>query len=347
MKSPCWLPFYSILVLAGLVVLATQLCPILRPPLETTLPVKDNTLKLGIGTWPGFCSAMVGKEKGFFEGINVEHKVLDGTPARHAAFQSGGIDIMISSLDVFVQEAASGIKGEIVLITDESSGGDGMVAKLDIKTAADLKGKKIAFARATPSHFLLYKVLQKNNLLPKDIIEVKVEDPTHAGQAFLGGSVDAAVTWEPLLTEVKEKGKGHILFTTRDYPGIVVDVLIASEKLIQNPDLLIHFIEGWLKSVDYIEQHPEESAQIIAKGLGIKNEDVQGMMMGLRFAGIKRNRDFFEGDTASETKIAAMLKDAGNFWVSQQIIESTPITDSLISPISINYFSQNRKGYYD
>src|ERR1039458_1766913 len=70
-------------------------------------------LRLGIATWPGFTSAMVGQAKGFFPGLNIENVVLDDPSARHAAFQGGQIDIMVSSADVFAQEVAQGIKGEI------------------------------------------------------------------------------------------------------------------------------------------------------------------------------------------------------------------------------------------
>ena len=304
---------------------------------------KVDKITLGIATWPGFASGIVGMEKGFFEGIELEHRILDDAPARHAAFQSGDIDIMISSLDVFAQEAAQGIKGKIFIITDESFGGDGIVAKPEIKTPEDLKGKKVAFALATPSHFLLYKVLEKYNLSPSDIQQVKVDDPGHAGQAFLGGSVDAAVTWEPFLTEVKEKGKGHILLTTREYPGIIIDVLVASDKLLQKPKLLERFINGWLRSVEYIKKYPDESSKIIAKGLKIKSEDVEGMMAGLRFADQARNEDFFNAKDPSQTKLAKRMLEAANFWKSQGIISNVPPISDLIADVSIEYFFSGRK----
>jgi len=306
-------------------------------------PEHPTKITVGIATWPGFASGIVGMEKGFFEGIELDHRILDDAPARHAAFQSGDIDIMISSLDVFAQEAAQGIKGKIFLITDESFGGDGIVAKSEIKTPEQLRGKKIAFALATPSHFLLYKVLEKHNLSPSDIQQVKVDDPGHAGQAFLGGSVDAAVTWEPFLTEVKEKGKGHILLTTHEYPGIIVDVLVASDKLLREPELLRRFIRGWLRSVEYIKKHPDESPKIIAKGLKIKSEDVEGMMAGLRFADQARNEDFFNAKNSSQTKLAKMMLEAANFWKSQGIIEKTIPAEDLISTVSTEYFSGKRK----
>jgi len=278
--------------------------------------IQQTNIKIGIVTWPGFCSAMVGQEKGFFgDNIKIEHKILDDSEARHAAFQSGTVDIMISSLDVFAQEYAQGLKGEVFLVTDESWGSDGMVVKEDINTAAELKGKNIAYARATPSQFLLYKVLFEQGLTFESIKQTVVNDPSLAAQAFLGGSVDAAVTWEPFLSEVKERKKGN-------------------EKFAQNPELIKEFITGWLKSVDYIKQHPEEASQIIAKGLNVKDEDITGMMAGLKFADKQTNDRLFK-----TKKLDEVFESAFNFWKSQGIIEKNAKFKNAINKTAIEYFN--------
>lgn len=311
--------------------------------LQNTVTRHDK-LVIGIGTWPGFAIGMVGQEKGLFDGIDVEFKILDDPSARHIAFQSGAIDIMVSSADVYVGEAARDIKGngKIILVTDESSGSDGIVAGAAIKTPADLKGKKIAFVQATPSQFLLYKVLQKHGLSLADIQQVKVSDPSDAAKAFTSGSVDAAVTFEPFLTEASAQGKGHVLLTTKDYPGTVVDVLVASDKVSNNSDLLKRFIEGWYRSVNYTKDHQGLAAVIIAKGLKIQYEDVEEMMAGLNLADLTRNKEFFNNEDPGKTSIAALLGDAGGFWKSQGFISQERPAGNLISPNAAKYFNSAR-----
>lgn len=300
-------------------------------------PPDSISIQLGIGTWPGFATAMVGVEKGFFDNITVETRILDDSNARHSAFQSGDIDIMISSIDVYSQEAARGIGGIVFLVTDESYS-DGIVATDEIKTIADLKGKKIAYAQATPSHYLLLKVLDDADITISDIEQVIVDDPGRAGDAFLGGAVDAAVTWEPLLSKVVESGKGRILVTTKDYPDIIVDILVASDKLAANEELLKRFMDGWLKSVDYIKEHPRESAQIMSKGLNVPTEDVEGMMAGLQYADRVRNAHFFDSTQPGETRLASIFRDAGKYWQEVKIIEKPIPAVGRISPIACKYF---------
>ena len=264
-------------------------------------------LSIGIATWAGFGTGMVGMEKGFFDNIVVETRFLDDSTARHSAFISGGIDIMISSVDLYAQEAAQQITGQLFLVSDESVGGDGIVAADDIKTIADLRGKKVAFNRGGPSDYLLYKALSSKGISIDEIVQMEVDDPSKAGDAFLGGAVDAAVTWEPFLSQVVESGKGHILLTTKDYPDIIVDILVASDKLAANEELLKRFMDGWLKSVDYIKAHPKEAAQIMSKGMNLPAEDVEGMMAGLRYADRARNAYFFDSTPPGQTKPASIF----------------------------------------
>lgn len=299
-------------------------------------------ITIGIATWPGFAIGMVGQNKGIFKekGLELEYRIIDDMPARHAAFRSGDLDIMISSVDLWTIESAQGIKGKAFLVTDVSWGGDGIVARKEIKSLRDLKGKRVAFARGTPSHFLLYKALKQAGLSPEDIIQVKVDDPGHAAQAFLGGSVDAAVTWEPFLTEVVRKGKGHILVTSRDIRDSIVDILVASEKLAANRELLEAFIEGWLASVEYVKAHPEEAARIIAEGLNVKPGDVEGMMAGLKLADREMNRYYFEGRSVTDSRLARIYEEAAAFWKSQGIIDHIVPAREVISETAFAYFNR-------
>jgi NitT/TauT family transport system substrate-binding protein len=279
---------------------------------------------IGSATWPGFASGMIGKQRMLFHNLDVEYRIIDDLTARHAAFRSGTIDVMTTSIDLWVQESAQGLVGKAFLVTDESAGGDGIVARNEITNPSQLRGKKIAFARATPSHYLLFKVLQQAGLTPSDIQQIRVEDPGNAGQAFLGGSVDAAVTWEPFLTQVRDSGKGHILASTKDFPGIVVDVLVASPRAVANQDLLDTLISGWLASVSSINANPKSAVPVLAAGLGVKPEDAQGMMLGLRLADAERNRYYLCSPTPARSHLLDVVKDAGSFWKEQGVIPNVP-----------------------
>lgn len=299
-------------------------------------PSQQRKVQMAIATWPGFAIGFVAQEQGYFGDLDIEFVTMDDSSARHAAFQSGKIDVMISSADVFVQERAQGINGTVFLVTDESAGGDGIVVQPRIDHPTDLRGSRIAYARATPSHYLLYRVLKQSGLTPSDITPVVVEDPGHAGQAFIGGTVDAAVTWEPLLTQVRESGKGRVLITTKEMPGTIVDVLVASKSLTKDANILESIIRGWLKGVQYAKENSEEAAIIMARGLNIPSEEAKGMMAGLKLADTARNKHFLCQATNNQPALSEVLKDAGKFWHSQGIIQDIPDVDSMLSSTLCN-----------
>lgn len=296
-------------------------------------------LTVGIGTWAGFATGILGDARHLFDNIKVETRILDDNAARNAAFQSGDLDIMISSVDVFAQEAAIGVQGNAILITDESWGGDGIVSRNDIVSPSDLRGKTIAYARGTPSHYLLHKVLESAGLTISDVTHVQVDDPGRAGDVFLAGEADAAVTWEPFLSQVAESGKGKILTTTREHPDIVVDLLIASDSLSNDPELLRRFIDGWLKSVEFIKAHPDSAAVIMADGLNLPVENVRGMMAGLRYADRQRNAQFFNSAVPGETRLAELFDAAGAYWQSVGIIDQPIDAAGRVSVHACGYFN--------
>jgi NitT/TauT family transport system substrate-binding protein len=179
-----------------------------------------------------------------------------------------------------------------------------------------LKGKKVAYAHGGPSDYFLFKVLQSAGLKVNDVRRIAVDDPSRAGELFLSGDVDAAVTWEPFLTNAAKSGRGQILVTTKEYPGIIVDILVASDKLVKNPKILREFIAGWLKSVEFIVKTPDEAASIMAKGLNVPLDDVKGMMAGLKYANLRRNKSFFNNEDPKKTKLANLFNQAGSYWES-------------------------------
>jgi len=297
-------------------------------------------IKIGIATWAGFGTGIVGAEKGFFPNIDLVTETLDDARARQAAFVSGDIDVMISSVDLFAQEAAKGIAGKIFLVTDESQGGDGIVAKNEIKSVADLRGKKVAYAHGGPSDYFLYKVLDDAGIPLSEVERIPVDDPSRAGEVFLSGDVDAAVTWEPFLSNTAESGKGHILITTKEKPEIIVDVLIASDSLAANRKLMSQLLDGWIKTVEFIEKNPDEAARIMAKGLNIPVDDVKGMMMGLKYADQVRNQYYFDAIAPKDTRIVKLLDEAGEYWHSVAIVKEPVNGDSRVSKESCVYFAK-------
>lgn len=237
--------------------------------------------------WVGYGLFYLAQEKGFFkeEGLDpifVEEQ-LDAS--RRDAFKQGMLDFEGGTLDQLVSKAAQDTPVVGVMKIDESSGGDAIVAAENIRTLEDLIGKRVALARDDVGETLLSFLFYKNSLSLGGVILV----PGFAGdiaKVFLDGKVDACATWEPQVSEALKRPGAHILASTREHPGLIMDVLNVRRDLLEsNPALVKKVMRIWFKSLQYYRLHPEEASAIIASYYKIPPEEYIKQIQGLQWVG--------------------------------------------------------------
>jgi NitT/TauT family transport system substrate-binding protein len=284
-----------------------------------TLP----TVRVAINTWPGLGPYYVAKAKGFDkeEGIQLDVIMNEDTVGRHSSLAAGEVDLVGITLDSVIIARARGVPMTIVGQSDFSYGGDGIIASKDIKTVADLKGKKIACAEGLPSHFFLLVVLRKYGLGPNDFTFVPADDGSQAAQLFTSGRVDAAVTWDPWISKAESLTGGHVLITTRDTPEVLLGIVAAnSELLSQRKDQIYRSQRAWFKAVEFCRQHPDEAAAIMAKEFNVPIEDFKRMAEGAQLADLKEELKVF-GTAQQPGPIVQLTKDANDVWLQAGAIK--------------------------
>jgi NitT/TauT family transport system substrate-binding protein len=172
------------------------------------------------------------REKGFLKEEKVEVDLINmEDPKEGFAMAAGRLDGVVSTIDTMLLYLKTGKEFQYVLALDDSAGGDAIVARKEIKSVKDLKGKKVAFAEGSVSQFFLNVLLRESGLSQKDVDAVNMK-PGDAGAAFVAEKVDAAVTWEPWVTKSKNTAFGHVLVDSSD-AGLITDVLIFRRDVIE------------------------------------------------------------------------------------------------------------------
>jgi NitT/TauT family transport system substrate-binding protein len=298
--------------------------------LALAAPVQSQGTKVAIGIsgWTGFAPLTLAKEVGLFEknGLDVTLKKVPQKD-RHLALASGDIQCAATTVETWVVWNAAGVASKELFQLDKSYGADGMVVRNDIKKISDLKGKTIAAsAPGTAPYFTMAWFLKKNGLSVKDVKVVNME-PNPAAQAFVAGQsgIDAAMTYEPYLSLVRDKPEsGHIIATTLDYPMIMDTVGCTPKFLEANPKVGKALAEGYFQALDYLAANKEKAYEIM--GADVKQTGAQfGKSAAyLRWQGRDENRKFFSGELQSFSKEAAdLLLEAG-------IIRKIPDIDAII-----------------
>ena len=287
-------------------------------------------LRIGYLTWVGLGPLFVAKEKGLFakEGIEVELINMAIHEAMYAGLFAGQIDMMDATVDDMLPNYDPEQPYACVFTLTESLGADGIVASNDIQSIADLEGKTVAFAERTVSQFYLNVLLKDGGLSEADIehVEMSADD---AGNAFLMQEVDAAVSWEPWLTQGKEAAHGHLLADTSERPGLVADCLVTRTEVLDHR--LAEFkalARAWDAALDYVEAHPDESNEIMARNVGGWLEDpavFAETLRGVQFYNSARNQEYF-GTPDNPGQIHQTAQYGINIWSSLGAldIELTP-----------------------
>jgi NitT/TauT family transport system substrate-binding protein len=250
-------------------------------------------------TWVGFGPLFVAQDRGFFakEAIEVSLIRNDDHTAAFAGLAAGQVDAIAGGLQDVVIFSEQGEDPLLcVLVNDDTRGADGIVANKDIRSIADLRGKTVAVPFCSTSQFYLNALLKEAGLAEADLDVVDLQGD-QGGEAFLLQEVDAAVTFEPWLTQAQNAEHGHLLTDTSERPGLLVDCVVTTADILRDRKADFRaFGRAWDAAVDYVGAHPDEANAIIARHLGGSLEDpavVGDSLRGIHFYDGEENRAYF------------------------------------------------------
>ncbi len=291
---------------------------------------QDTPVAIGMSGWTGFAPLTLAREAGLFKkhGLDVSIKMIPQKD-RHLAIASGDIQCAATTVETWIVWNANGIATKQIFQLDKSYGADGMVVKPGVASIKDLKGKTVAAsAPGTAPYFTLAWMLAKNGLSVKDVKVVNLE-PQAAANAMIAGTagLDAAMTYEPYLSAVREKPEaGKIIATTLDYPMIMDTFGCTPKFLAANPKAAKALADGYFDALAMIKAEPAKAFGIMGTAVKQTAEKFEGSQKYLRWQDRAANQKFFAGEHLQFSKGAAqLLLEAG---IITQIPDLTQLADT-------------------
>ena len=281
-------------------------------------------------TWTGYAPMFIAREQGYFEeaGINMDIQVIEDESTYAALITTGNVQFLATAQDPNIKMYANGADSRFLLTMDSSNGADGLVATADIETLDDLAGKKLALDKSASSYYFFLTALEQGSSLTEDDIDVvDMGDTTDAGLAFMSGTVDAAIMWEPELSEAIETVEGaHAIVTSADYPNTIMDSLVVNTKYAEeNPEVVEAVTEAWYKAIDFLNENPEEAYEMMASGFEeVTAEDVASDVQGLEFYGREENQKL--NTAGEEGNIFDISQEMADFWMEKGECETDDLT---------------------
>ena len=226
---------------------------------------KGRLLKVGISPWPGYEPLALAAQKNFF-GSSKIRIIRFATPTEsYRALRDGIIDVAAFTADEVFHYAEVRDKPRIFLVLDILNGADAIVARKDIKSLDDLKGKRLGVEGSALGDYVMHRALDFTKNLRVSDLKIKTFEINEQERAFLANEIDAAITYEPTKSLLLNAG-AHILFDSSQIPNEIVDVLVTNDKTIEKRSVdLTNLSEGWFKALEYIKKHPKLAMKMMSK----------------------------------------------------------------------------------
>jgi len=299
---------------------------------SATPAISRPPLTVGWILWGGWYPIVIAQKQGLFEkhGVAVNPVFYDIYSQIPSDFASGKLDgALVSLYDILpVESQNQNSHDKVVMITDDTVGADAILAGPEIKTVADLKGKRLGVKLGSYIEVMVARMLEQNHLSTSDVQLVNVE-PENALLALQAHQVEAVHSYEPIVSQMETQGY-HTLFSSAETPGLMPNVLAFSGSVLRDrPEDVKAFVAAWLEAQAFWQANPEAGNQLIAEATGQKPEDIS--LKGIALRSLSDNQKAFAVGTDT-TSVYYSAKLNLDFLIQSGNITKAPDTNILLDP---------------
>jgi ABC-type nitrate/sulfonate/bicarbonate transport system substrate-binding protein len=189
------------------------------------------------------------------------------------ALTAGDIDIAVAS-GPGLGFVAKGVPAIAVGTLTGAPNSIGLVMgiKSTVKSAADLKGKRIGVSQAgSLTDWLVRQLAIQQGWAPTAITTVGLGDTRAQAAAMETGEIDGICTGSEYGFDLQDHNKGRMLLTFGPVvPHFLTQVIYARNDFVaQHPDLVQKFLLGWYRSVGWMKAHRTQSIAMAVKIEGL------------------------------------------------------------------------------
>jgi NitT/TauT family transport system substrate-binding protein len=256
-------------------------------------------------------------------------------PVYYPTFSDSYTDLAIGKVDAtstVLIDLLPAIKNNdlhAVMITDATEGIDSIVATPDIASIYGLRGKRIGVELGTFAELLVIEMLAKAGLDTNDVNLVNI--PPDQVPSAIPSLIDAGHTWDPHTAQAIASGN-HIIFSTKDTPGLFPDVMTFRVDVIQHrPDDVRAFVAAWFEAADYWLTNPQAGNTIVAQYTGQLASEIS--TEGLHIYTLQDNlRAFAENPGSNLSSIYYVARLSLDFSIKAGYITIPPDLNILLDP---------------
>ncbi len=287
-------------------------------------PKPESALRIGTNNWPGYEPLYLARSLGEYEESSVRLIEFSNASEVIHALRSKTLEGAALTLDEALTVVEDEFDLRIILVMDYSNGGDALVAKPEISSLAELRGKRIAVEYTAVGAILLNAALDSVGMHVSDVEIIACMLDEHI-KCY--SSVDAVVTFEPVKTMLMNQG-ARLLFDSSQIPGRIIDVLVVHADTIRtHPNALRRLLIGYVNALEYLRTHPDDAAKRMVVRLGLSPGEVIASYDYISLPGLAANHRLFTGNPVPlQTTVDELLQ----FMLENNLISRSVATKDLL-----------------
>ena len=262
-----------------------------------------------------------------FPGSKISWKSFDSGRDVNTAMAANGLDLgLVGSTGTSIG-ISNQLPYQVYFLHDIIGDNEALVVKGNIKSLADLRGKKVAVPFGSTTHFSLLSALQELGLNPTEVTILDMQPPDMLA-AWQRGDIDGGFVWQPTLNKMIS-AKGSVLLSAKNLyqKGIITaDVGVAHKSFIaQHPATLQKYVALLDDAVKFYREQPEAAAAAIAPELGLSpTQSLQVMKELVWLNSSEQGNAKYLGSAENPGAFASVLRDSAAFMKAQGAIPAVP-----------------------
>ena len=184
-----------------------------------------------------------------------------------------------------------------------------------IRNVADLKGKKIGLPTGTTLEFYLGRFLNLHGMSIRDVTLINLP-PGQATDAIANGNVDAVVTREPYVSQIRQQHpNGTVSWPVQSSQAIYSVLICRNDWIKQHPDLVRRFLKSLAEAEGYMVLHPAEAKAILQKRYHYDDEYVSRVWSEYQFS------------LSLDQSLVTAMEDEGRWMINNNLTSEKTIPD--------------------
>lgn len=187
-------------------------------------------------------------------GLKGQFEMFTFGPPVNEALVSGVLDIGIIGDLPSISLATIGAPVRIIARTTNFRAGILVAPDSQIKSIADLKGKKLYGPSGTSAFLAARGILEENGLVAGTDVELINLAFGEIPDALKAGSIEAFFIWEPWVTYFEKRGFARLVGSD---PNLLLVMAARKDFLDQNPDTVERFLKAYREAMLFAARNQE------------------------------------------------------------------------------------------